>query len=55
MNRIETYKSLWDFEFQTDHLIAVRGPDQIIINKLKKKNPKRIADKWTLPSQRTTD
>ena len=29
----ETYKLLWDFEIQTDHLISARRPDP-----LKKKN-----------------
>ena len=28
-----TYKLLWDFEIQTDHLIWFRRPDHIIINK----------------------
>ena len=27
------YKALWDFDIQTDHLISVRRPDLIIINK----------------------
>ena len=29
----ETYKLLWDFEIQTDHLITDRRSEQIIINK----------------------
>ena len=29
----DTYKLLWDFEIQTDHLISARRPDLIIINK----------------------
>ena len=29
----DTQKLLWDFEIQTDHLIAVSRPDLIIINK----------------------
>ena len=33
----EIYKILWDFEIQTDHLISARRPDQVIINKKKKK------------------
>ena len=33
----ETHKPFWDFEIQTDHLIAVRRPDLVIINK--KENP----------------
>ena len=32
----ETHKLLWDFDFQTDHLISVRSPDLIIINKKKR-------------------
>ena len=30
------HKLLWDFNIQTDHLIAARRPDLIIINKKKK-------------------
>ena len=30
-----TYKILWDFEMQTYHLILVRKPDLILINKKK--------------------
>ena len=33
-----TYKLLWDFNIQTDHLILARRPDLIIINKKKKEN-----------------
>ena len=33
----DTYKLLWDFDIQTDHLISARKPDLIIINKKKKK------------------
>ena len=29
----DTHKLLWDFDKQTDHLISVRTPDLIIINK----------------------
>ena len=29
----DTYKFLWDFDIQTDHLISTRWPDLIIINK----------------------
>ena len=32
-----THKLLWDFDINTDHLISVRRPDIIIINKKKKK------------------
>ena len=31
-----THKLLWDFNIQTDHLIPVRRPDLIIINKKKR-------------------
>ena len=30
------HKLLWDFEIHTDHLISVRRPDLIIINKKKR-------------------
>ena len=43
----ETYKPLWDFEIQTDHLILARRPDRILINK--KKRSCRIAD-FALPA-----
>ena len=33
----ETYKLLWDFDTQTDHLLSARQPDLIIIKKRKKK------------------
>ena len=36
----DSYKLLWDFNIQTDHLIPARRPNLIIINKKKKK--KRI-------------
>ena len=29
----ETHKVLWDFEIQTHHLISVRRPDLVIVNK----------------------
>ena len=32
----ETQKILWDFEIQTDHLMLVRRPDLVIINKKKR-------------------
>ena len=38
----ETYKLLWDFDKQTDHLISTRRLDLIIINK--KKRTCRIVD-----------
>ena len=31
-----THKLLWDFDIHTDHLISVRRPDLIIINKKKR-------------------
>ena len=36
-----THKLLWEFDIQTDHLISVRRPDLMIINKKKKKRKKR--------------
>ena len=32
----DSYKLLWDFNIQTDHLIQARRPDLIIINKKKR-------------------
>ena len=32
----ETYKLLWDFNIQTDHLISARRPDLMIINQKKR-------------------
>ena len=32
----DTYKLLWDFDIQTNHLISARRPDLIIINKKKR-------------------
>ena len=29
----EMHKILWDFEIQKDHLISVRQPDLVIVNK----------------------
>ena len=40
----DTHKLLWDFNIQTDHLIPVRRPDPIIINKKKKKSICKIVD-----------
>ena len=37
----ETYKILWDFEIQTDHLISTRRPYLVIVNKKKKKKKKK--------------
>ena len=41
---LENYKHklLWDFDLHTDHLISVRRPDLIIINK--KKRTRKILD-----------
>ena len=39
----ETYKILWDFEIQMDHLILARRPYLIIVNN-KKKRTWRIED-----------
>ena len=30
---LDTHKLLWDFDIHTDHLISLRRPDLIIINK----------------------
>ena len=38
----ETHKLLWDFKIQTDHLISIRRPNLIIINK--KKRTYKIVD-----------
>ena len=40
----DTYKLLWDFDIQTDHLISARRPDIIVINKKKKKRTWKIVD-----------
>ena len=37
-----THKLLWDFDIHTDHLILIRRPDLIIINK--KKSTCKIVD-----------
>ena len=37
----DMHKLLWDFDIQTDHLISVRRPDLIIINKKKEKKEKK--------------
>ena len=47
----DTYKLLWDFNIQTDHLIPARRPDLIIINKKKRKFVKLS----NLLSRRTTE
>ena len=33
----DTYKILYDFEIETDHLIPARWPDHVLIRKKKKK------------------
>ena len=45
----DTYKLLWDFNIQTDHLILARRPDLIIINKRKWEFAKLsiLLSKWT--------
>ena len=45
-----TYKFLWDFEIQTDHIISARPPDLIIINK--KERTCRIVDFAVLADHR---
>ena len=37
----ETHKVLCDFEIQTDHLISVRRPDLVIVNKKRGKIKKK--------------
>ena len=37
-----THKLLWDFNIQTDHLIPVKRPDLIIINKKKNRTCKIV-------------
>ena len=34
----ETHKVIWEFEIQTDHLIAAGRPDQVIVNSSQKDN-----------------
>ena len=41
----KTYKLLWYFEIQTDHLISARRPDLLMINKKKKKKKKEKKEK----------
>ena len=38
----DTYKLLWDFDIQTDHLISARRPDLMIINNKKKRTCKIV-------------
>ena len=33
----ELFKILWDFDIQADHIIELRIPDMIIVNKTNKK------------------
>ena len=40
----DTHKLLWDFNIQTDHSIAARRPDLLIINNNKKKRNCKIVD-----------
>ena len=47
-----TYKLLWVFDIHRDHLISVRRPDLIIINKNKKREFAKLS---TLLSQLTTE
>ena len=48
----ETYKNLWGFEIQTDHLIPVRRSDLLITDREKKRE---LAVWWILPSWWTTE
>ena len=54
----DTHKLLWDFDVQTDHLIAARRLDLIIINnkeKKKKKKEREFAELSTLLLRLTTE
>ena len=44
----DTHKLLWNFDIQTDHLISVRRPDLIVINKKKKRTCKIV--NFTVPA-----
>ena len=33
----DIHKIVWNFQIQTDHLITIRKPDQVIINTKKEK------------------
>ena len=46
----DTHKLLWDFDIHTDHLISVRRPDLIIINR-----KREFAKLSTLLSRLTTE
>ena len=46
------HKPLWDLDIQTDHLISVRIPDLIIINKKEKKKVCKIVDFAVLTDNR---
>ena len=48
----DTYKLLWDFDIQTDHLISARRPDLIIINNNKKRKSAKLS---ILLSRQTTE
>ena len=48
----DTYKLLWDFNIQMDHLIPARRPDQIIINKKKKERICKTVDFAALADHR---
>ena len=50
----DTYKLLWDFDKQTDHLISARRPDLIIIKK-KKEKKKELAELSILLSRLTIE
>ena len=45
----ETYRILWEFEIQKDHLILAKGPDSVIVYK-KKREPaesRNLPPRWT--------
>ena len=50
LRQYETYKLLWYFVIQTDHLISARRPDLVIVTKKeKKKRTCRVVD-FTVPA-----
>ena len=40
----EKQKTLWDFKIRTDHLIPVKRPNLVIINKKRKRKRKRKSE-----------
>ena len=52
--RNETYKVLWDYNIQTDHLILARKPDPVLIYppptnlKKKRERDRELVVEWVL-------